>query len=106
MGPRHEGRGRRRPGRCTTRDQGRFNGATPREAWETPAGPARRRAGVWGFNGATPRGAWKTDRDGGQWWIGAALQWGHATRGVEDIECIAAMERQQLASMGPRHEGR
>src|SRR5438874_299602 len=34
------------------------------------------------------------------------LQWGHATRGVEDLRKARALKPLRKASMGPRHEGR
>src|SRR5579883_2394339 len=108
----------------------RFNGATPRWAWKTKP-PAPSCSGRRGFNGATPRWAWKTPVIRRQLLDRLALQWGHATMGVENPSPRTRARRSgkrfngatprwawktagpppgpgqcTAASMGPRHDGR
>jgi len=88
----------------------RFNGATPQQAWKGHYGPGQGHKGVVGFNGATPQQAWKEQHQ--KWLKGEAggasmgprlnrrgkydyhiqpsditfaLQWGHASTGVERL---------------------
>src|SRR5437667_316290 len=82
MGPRHEGRGRHDEAQASHDGQGgRINGATPRGGWKTTMVQA-------------PTGSI------------TLLQWGHATRGVEDRVAGLNLADRLEASMGPRHEGR
>src|SRR5579883_196965 len=129
MGPRHDGRGKRREWRAHWSIPSRFNGATPRWAWKT-----RR---ITRGSSATGRLQW------GHATMGVeniminrkvaslgTLQWGHATMGVENAKAAlvsriqdvsfngatprwawktaqtCAIEHSINASMGPRHDGR
>jgi len=82
MGPRLNRRGKAAFERRDRPGTAGFNGATPQQAWK-----------VWtllvkgfvisGFNGATPQQAWKGRRSREKPSSSVALQWGHASTGVE-----------------------
>ncbi len=80
------------------------NGAAPRGArrrrrsWSLRGCP-------WSFNGAAPRGARRPAREAAERESIEMLQWGRAPRGAETRRA-APRPRQELASLGPRPEGR
>ena len=130
MGPRHDGRGKPRSGRCSDLTQCRFNGATARGRGRqryrplTPAGKAagndsfngathgrgRRRAHrprrcESSFNGATARGRGRRGVRPKSQAAMTWLQWGHG-KGRGRLIRRSSMSSSWSASMGPRHAGR
>src|SRR5438128_1412229 len=84
MGPRHEGRGRLIFVLSSSVSRMSFNGATPRGAWKTELRlevlPLRGGASM----GPRHEGRGRPLATAGITYATVQLQWGHATRGVED----------------------
>src|ERR1700722_13794753 len=107
MGPRHGGRGELPTLSGTVPAEGDgFNGATTRRPWRTigTMGTATRHDALqWGHDTEAVENIQLGDEYG---WIACELQWGHDTEAVENYAPYARTCLMSKASMGPRHGGR